>query len=70
MMRAALGTAALAAVLAFLAGAAWQASRSPQPRLAGYGCEFTAGPIYAHEESDFPPCARIAPANLETWGGR
>lgn len=67
-MRAAVGTAALAAVVAFLLGAAWQASR--QPRLVGLGCDFTTGPIYAHEESAFPRCDTIQPANLETWGAR
>lgn len=29
------------------------------PRLIGFGCEGSAGPLYAVEESDFPTCARI-----------
>ena len=62
MSRAALALAG--ALAAFMAGAAWQASRAPQPRLVGLGCESVPGPIYAQEESDFPRCAVIQPANL------
>lgn len=30
------------------------------PRLVGFDCLGAAGPIYADEESDFPPCLQIA----------
>ncbi len=36
---------------------------SPPPPLVGYGCEGTAGPIYAYEESDFPYCLKIEARN-------
>lgn len=29
------------------------------PRLVGYGCEGSHGPLYAYEEDEFPPCERI-----------
>jgi hypothetical protein len=29
------------------------------PRLVGYECLGTSGPIYANEEDDFPPCLAI-----------
>lgn len=32
------------------------------PRLVGHGCEGANGPIYADEESDFPNCITIEPA--------
>lgn len=35
----------------------------PAPGLVGYGCEGTAGPIYAYEESDFPYCLKIETRN-------
>jgi len=58
-----------ALVLALVAGAGWQASRSPRPALVGIGCEGAAGPLYAAEESDFPRCASIQPreANPPTF---
>lgn len=31
----------------------------PAPSLVGYGCEGASAPIYAYEESDFPPCIKI-----------
>lgn len=27
-----------------------------QPRLVGYGCEGSRGPLYAYEEDHFPVC--------------
>lgn len=35
----------------------------PKPGLVGYGCEGAGGPIYAFEESDFPLCVKIEPAD-------
>lgn len=31
----------------------------PRPRLVGYGCIGTTGPIYAEEEDHFPSCIKI-----------
>jgi hypothetical protein len=61
---------ALGVALAFPAGAAWQATRSPQPRLMGVGCDGAGGVLFADEESAFPACQDIHAANAETWGAR
>ena len=45
------------AALAFLLGQA--VANADRIRLAGYGCEGAGGTLYAMNESDFPPCARI-----------
>lgn len=29
------------------------------PRLVGFGCEGSSGPLYAMEEDHFPPCTVI-----------
>lgn len=34
-----------------------------EPGLIGFGCTGTNGPIYAHEESDFPQCDEILPVS-------
>jgi len=35
------------------------AIKPDRPRLVGYGCEGTSGPIFANEEDEFPKCERI-----------
>ena len=49
----------IALALALLASACAHA-----PALVGHGCTGTTGPIYAHEESDFPQCATIERVGL------
>jgi hypothetical protein len=56
------GRAILAGLALLLSGAvigSQMATVQLGPRLAGYGCLGAGGPIYADEESDFPPCAQI-----------
>ncbi len=36
---------------------------SPLPLLVGHGCDGSSGPLYAEEESDFPFCDEIKPAD-------
>lgn len=50
-------TAIALACAAFLLGVL--AATIGQPVLIGYGCEGASGPLWAQEESDFPPCADI-----------
>lgn len=58
--RAVLGVAAMAGVAALAVALTTAHAPAPEsPRLIGYGCEGTSGPIYAMEESDFPRCAAI-----------
>jgi hypothetical protein len=33
--------------------------RDAPPRLIGMGCEGASGPLWADEEDEFPPCAKI-----------
>lgn len=35
------------------------AIKPDRPRLVGYGCEGTNGPIFANEEDEFPKCKEI-----------
>ena len=35
------------------------------PRLVGYNCQGASGPLYAHEESDFPLCERVETIELK-----
>lgn len=51
--------AVLFAVVAVIALAGGPPSGGQFPRLVGYGCEGSTGPLYADEEDDFPPCAYI-----------
>lgn len=50
-------TAIALACLAFLAG--YALATIEQPVLIGYGCSGANGPLWAQEESDFPPCLDI-----------
>jgi hypothetical protein len=36
-----------------------QSIMSGGPSLVGLGCEGAAGPLYAAQEDDFPPCRKI-----------
>lgn len=53
------------ALLCMLFGVAvgWTAHRATGPRLVGLGCAQSAGPLYASEEDEFPPCRMIMPAD-------
>ncbi len=63
--RSGLALALLALALAIGAGVAGEAvERAGQPRLVGFECLGASGPIYANEESDFPPCLRIERSGL------
>ncbi len=52
-------TLALAAALATLLLGFHLGTLAARPPLVGYICNGAAGPIYAWEESDFPPCLNI-----------
>lgn len=59
--------AVLATAGAYVAGAKVLA-RDPAPRLIGFDCVGASGPVYAHAESDFPPCRAIEPlGGRTTW---
>lgn len=49
----------LALVAVFVALALAWSFVPPRPALIGEGCDGAAGPLYAFEESDFPPCVAI-----------
>lgn len=52
------------AVLAFICGlVALVVVLNSGPRLVGYGCYGTGGPIYAYEEDAFPACDNIERRN-------
>lgn len=52
------------ALLFFFVLTFWLLVASAIPRLTGYNCEGSTGPLYANEEDHFPKCEFIVPTDI------
>lgn len=56
-----IGESVILAVAVLILAVGFAALGARDARLVAYGCDGAAGPLYAAEESDFPPCRAIEP---------